>query len=125
LKNAGTDGIWEAVWTPDQTGDWILIAKDEKGLRNEHLLSVEKQSAPGEFNPMPPDDEKMRKLAEMTGGELIKNRIPLTWSRSDTLEKESLVTESRKPLWHRGWLLAACLACYGTELLVRRKWRML
>ena len=125
LKNAGTDGIWEAVWTPDQMGDWILIAKDEKGLGSEHLLSVEKQSSPGEFNPMPPDEEKMRKLAEMTGGELIRNRIPLTWSRSDTLENEASVTEIRKPLWHRGWLLAACLACYGTELLARRRWRML
>lgn len=125
LKNAGTEGVWEAEWTPDQTGDWILIAQDEKGMRSEHLLFVDKQPPAGEFNPLPPDEEKMRKLAEMTGGELIKNRIPLTWSRSDTLEKESLVTESRKPLWHRGWLLAACLGCYAMELLVRRRWRML
>jgi hypothetical protein len=125
LKNAGAEGVWEAEWTPDQEGDWILIAQDEKGLRSEHLLSVDKQPATGEFNPLPPDEEKMRKLAEMTGGELIDNRIPLTWSRSNTRENEVSVTEIRQPLWHHGWLLAACLGCYAAELLARRKWRML
>lgn len=125
LKNAGAEGVWESEWTPDQEGDWILIAQDEKGLRSEHLLSVDKQPATGEFNPLPPDEEKMRKLAEMTGGELIDNRIPLTWSRSNTRENEASVTEIRQPLWHRGWLLAACLCCYAAELLARRRWRML
>ena len=125
LKNAGAEGVWEAEWTPDREGDWILIAQDEKGLRSEHLLSVEKQPATGEFNPLPPDEEKMRKLAEMTGGELIDNRIPLTWSSSYSRENETTITEIRKPLWHRGWLLAACLGCYAVELLARRRWRML
>lgn len=125
LKSAGAEGLWEAEWTPDRDGDWILTAQDEKGLRSEHLLSVERQQAAGEFNPLPPDEEKMRKLAEMTGGELIDNRIPLTWSRSDTSGNETAATEIRKPLWHRGWLLAACLGCYAAELLVRRRWRML
>jgi len=125
LKPTGADGSWEAEWTPDQAGDWILIAQDEKGLRNEHLLSVEKQSSAGEFNSLPPDEEKMRKLAEMTGGELIGNAIPPQWKESKPQENEASATEVKKPLWHHGWLLALCLLCYASELLTRRRWRML
>jgi hypothetical protein len=123
--NPAGDCLWEAEWTPDQAGDWILIAEDEKGLRSEHLLSVEKQSPAGEFNSPPPDEEKMRKLAQMTGGDLVGNDIPVPWKEPKPQEDEASVTEVRKPLWHHGWLLDFCLVCYSFELLTKRRWRML
>ena len=130
MRTRGVACAAESAIVPSAPANsWAMMAfpldEDEKGLRSEHLLSVEKQSPAGEFNSLPPDEEKMRKLAQMTGGDLVGNDIPEPWKEPKPQEDEASVTEVRKPLWHHGWLLAFCLVCYSFELLTRRRWRML
>jgi hypothetical protein len=64
----------------------------------------------------------MRELAESTGGALLGKT---TVFRPSAQSAEKPRVKRAEPVWHNGWLLALLLGVYSTELIVRRRVRLL
>jgi len=74
-----------------------------------------------EFARLGPDPERLRRLAEATGGELLTVvRLPQLPGLLEQLDFP--VAEVRqRPLWHTPWLFALALLCFLGEWGLRRK----
>ena len=65
----------------------------------------------------------MRRLAQSTGGALIGDE-PLFQDRRPRPPADA-PPRRITPVWNSGWLLGLLLGLYGTELIVRRWFRLL
>jgi hypothetical protein len=89
-----------------------------------HWLTV--ASLPtGEDSGLPPDELRLRALAERTGGAVLTDTPPPAWRAAPGPAAPDLLRETLTPLWHHAWVFAALLALYAAELLVRRRCKLL
>ena len=120
----GTNGesAWTASFTPDAAGDWEVraIGSRKKSARLSFPVPVTSQSA--EMMNLPPDVDGMRELAEATGGAMIED-APVFQPRENSAVAPGL--QHVRPLWNSAWLLAGLLGIYATELIVRRRFKLL
>jgi len=113
---------WTATFTPNTTGTWEVQATGtgKKSARLVFPISEKTQSA--ELMNLPPDMDGMRQLAEATGGAMVED-APVFQPRDETAAKSGL--QHVQPLWNSTWLLGGLLGLYGTELILRRRFRLL
>jgi hypothetical protein len=109
---------------PPNEGLWQVIANDAAGVEVKHWITVRKSANTGELSGAAPDEELLRTLATRTGGAILENGPSPAWQQTPG-QTGALLGEQRELLWHRPWLFGAILGLYCTELLLRRKWRML
>jgi hypothetical protein len=124
VEGAADNGIRLFSWTPPAEGAWQIRATDASGREALHSLSVKKIGPAGELDGKPPADTVMRALAERTGGAMLENGPPAAWV-AVTPKKSELRSKHQEELWHRPWIFALLIGCYGTELILRRKWKLL
>jgi hypothetical protein len=115
-------GSWTASFTPNANGNWQILAagSGKKSARLAFPVSGQTQSA--ELLNLPPDMEGMRQLAENTGGAMIEN-APVFHSPENSDGASSI--QRVQPLWNSPWLLCGLLGLYATELVVRRRFKLL
>jgi hypothetical protein len=113
---------WTATFTPTTAGNWEVRAagSGKKSARLVFPVSTRSQSA--EMMNLPPDVDGMRQLAEATGGAMIED-APVFQPHEDSGAASG--PQHVRPLWNSTWLLGGLLGLYGTELIVRRRFRLL
>ncbi len=122
-KDGGTDGAqWEASFIPDAAGPWEVRATGPAGNLARVTFRVSDKASTAESLDLPPDVEGMRRLAQSTGGALIGDE-PVFQDRAAPAGETP--PQRVEPVWNSGWLLGLMLGLYGTELLVRRWFRLL
>jgi len=116
------ESAWIASFTPDAAGNWEVraIGSGKKSARLSFPVPVNSQSA--EMMNLPPDMDGMRELAEATGGAMIED-APVFQPREKSAAAPGL--QHVRPLWNSAWLFAGLLGLYATELIVRRRFKLL
>jgi hypothetical protein len=116
------ESAWTAVFTPGAAGSWEVQASvsGKKSARLVFPVSVSSQSA--EMMNLPPDVDGLRRLAEATGGAMIED-APVFQPREDSGAASGV--QHVRPLWNSTWLLGALLGLYATELILRRRFKLL
>ena len=111
-------------WRPPAAGLWQIEARDDAGAVTHAWLSADPQGAKrGELPAAAPDEELLRALAAQTSGAVLEDSVPASWHRS--APPSQLLSEHRQPLWHRSWIFGVLLGCYGLEMFLRRRWKLL
>ncbi len=113
---------WQAGFTPTTTGRWEVRATDASGRQARLVFSVGKKAASAELLNLPADVAGMRQLAEGTGGALVEDGADFQTSFESAAKP---VARMPQPLWNSGVLLMAMLGLYSTELIIRRKNKLL
>jgi hypothetical protein len=91
----------------------------------ETWLGVSSVSHTDEFSGLPPDRDGLRKLAVATGGSLLDDGAPDNWSATGAPKLTTLVSKRIQPLWDKWLVLLIGLGCYVTELIWRRRAKLL
>ncbi len=124
-KGSGQDGAqWEASFVPDAAGRWQVGVTDPAQGFARVTFPVSDQASTAESLDLPPDVEGMRRLAQSTGGELIGNE-PVFQDRTAPQAAGEAPPGRVEPVWDSKWLLGLLLGLYGTELILRRWFRLL
>ncbi len=120
---ATADGpAWQANFTPTSTGRWEVHATDSDGRQARVVFPVGKKPASAEMLKLPPDLAGMKQLAELTGGALVQDATDFQMPMEPAVKSRAKVPE---PLWDSGLLLLVILGLYATELITRRRWKLL
>lgn len=116
------DGSWTASFTPNVGGNWEVRA-DGFGKKSARLVfPVSDKTQSAELLNLPPDVDGMRELAAGTGGALIGDG-PVFTPQENSGTAPGL--QHVRPLWNSSWLLGGLLGFYATELIVRRRFKLL
>jgi hypothetical protein len=120
---ATADGAaWQAGFTPRQTGIWEVHATDASGRQASVRFPVAEKLVSAESLDLPADVTGMQQLAESTGGTLVRDpgdfQLPVEPAAGS-------VAKTPQPLWNSGVLLLAMLGLYSTELITRRRFKLL
>jgi hypothetical protein len=116
---------WSFQLKPAQTGKWRIHAEDARGAQMDACLRVSTVSHGDELSGLPADTEGLRKLAVSTGGSLLDNGAPGNWSTQGSPPLTTLVSKRYEPLWDTWALLLVGLGLYATELILRRRAKLL
>ncbi len=118
-------GSYSFKFTPTEPGKWHIQAEDGRGSQMETLLRVFNVDHAAELSGLPPDTDGLRKLAESTGGSLLNDGTPDNWSISKSSNITALVSKHSEPLWNNWAILLIGLGFYTTELVWRRRAKLL
>jgi uncharacterized membrane protein len=119
-----TDGVRSLPVAPAEPGAWTLrVIEPETGRFANAHFDVNEQVPAKESDLVPVDVDLMREIALQTGGEVFQHGVPSEWKSAG--EEGVVVKEHRILLWHQGWLFAIIALLYVTELLLRRKAKLL
>jgi len=116
---------WSFQLKPDKPGKWRIHAEDSQGAQMETWLRVSSVSHTDELSGLPPDRDGLRKLAVSTGGCLLDDGAPDNWSASGASQSNTLISKRSEPLWDRWFVLLIGLGFYVTELIWRRRAKLL
>ena len=119
------DGSWSFDFRPDAPGKWRIDAQDARGAATETLLRVSNHAHGDELSGLPPDTDGLRRLAVSTGGKLLDDGAPDDWSAAPAGQQPTLLSKQSQPLWDSWLLLLPGLGFYVTELIWRRRVRLL
>jgi hypothetical protein len=116
------ESVWTTTFTPSAAGFWKVEAAGAGKKFARLVFPVSANSKSVEMMNQPPDIDGMRQLAEATGGSMIED-APVFQPRENADAVPPL--QHIRPLWDSSWLLGGLLGLYGTELIVRRRFRLL
>jgi len=123
FKSSGRPGEYLASFTPEKGGTYKLKVETTGGSMEE---SVE-ISEPIEERDGLPDHERLRRIAQSTGGKFFspnEDLLPELLSAAEKRESRYL-EEKRTPLWAHFPLLALILALLSAEWYFRRRWGLI
>jgi hypothetical protein len=107
---------------PFAPGTYRVTLRNNVGKPGELSQSVEVVSASVEQRDLSADPTAMRKLAETSGGAVLTAsdiaRMPEVVQRWEAARQ---LAHRQRPVWDRGWALAAMTAVLGLEWWLRRK----
>lgn len=109
---------------PAETGLWTVSALGTEGDMIERTVTVVDHLATAERSATPADLAGMERLANATGGRVIRQGEKLSPTGPERKEP-LLVRQSVQPLWNTWGLLLAILGAFSAELLLRRRWKLL
>lgn len=120
---ATTDGpAWQAEFAPTSTGRWEVDATDTDGQQARVEFPVAEMPASAAMVILPPDLAGMKELAEITGGALVQDATDF----QAPIERPAKPrVKAPEPLWDSSALLLVMLGLYATELIARRRWKLL
>jgi hypothetical protein len=107
---------------PFPPGTYQITLRNNVGKPAELSQKVEVISASIEKKELSADPDLMRKLAEVSGGAVVKTediaRLPEIIQRWEAARQ---ISHRQQPFWDRWWLLAALLVLLGAEWWLRRR----
>jgi hypothetical protein len=123
LTEASPDaGVRVFHWTPNQPAFWEVRAQGPGGEAR-HWVKVEKAATAGEYSGNPPDEALLETMASRTAGAVLETQAPESWAPA--LPAGVLLSERTEAVWDRSSLFALMLGLYGSELILRRRWKLL
>ncbi len=120
-----TTQSWAFQVKPDAPGKWRIHAEDSRGAQMETWLRVSNSVRGDELSGQPPDVDGLRKLALSTGGTVLDDGMPDQWTASHGPNLTTLVSKRTEPLWDVWPVLLIGLGFYVTELIWRRRLKLL
>jgi len=111
---------WSFQLKSTEAGKWRIHAEDSRGAQMETWLHVSNSAHGQELSGLPPDTDGLRNLAAATGGSLLDDGTPGSWSQSHSPNVSTVVSKHSEPLWDNWLLLLLGLGFYITELIWRR-----
>jgi hypothetical protein len=118
------DGQIDVELQPSESGIWTLTAIGPDADMIERTLTVSAHVATAENSGVQADLTGLNRLAETTGGRVLRAGEKL--QASGTGKREPLlVRQSVEPLWNSWGLLLTLLGTFSAELLLRRHWKLL
>jgi uncharacterized membrane protein len=123
FKSSGRPGEYLASFTPEKGGTHKLKVETVGGSTEE---SVE-ISEPIEERDGLPDHERLRMIAQSTGGKFLSSKEDLLQELLSAAEKREnrYLEERRTPLWAHSPLPALILALLSAEWYFRRRWGLI
>jgi uncharacterized membrane protein len=123
IRSSGRPGEYAASFTPEKGGTYKLKVETAGGSLEE---SVE-ISEPIEERDGLPDHERLRMIAQSTGGKFLSPQEDLLRELLGAAEKRETryVEEKRIPLWTRFPLWFAVLTLLSAEWYFRRRWGLI
>jgi len=107
---------------PFPPGTYRLSLRNNVGNPPELTQSIEVVSASVENRELSADPETMRKLAEISGGAVVRNSdIPQMAAVVKRWEARRELSHRQQQLWDRWWMLTAMLGLLGAEWWLRRR----
>jgi hypothetical protein len=107
---------------PFEPGAYQVILHNNVGKPSELAQKLEVVSASIEKKELSADPELMRKLAELSGGAVVKAdeiaHLPEIVRRWETARQ---IAHHQQPIWDRWWLLGALVGLLGAEWWLRRQ----
>ena len=113
---------WVAGFAPSSKGRWEVRATDAAGRQARVVFPVGEKPVSAELLNLPTDMAGMKQLAESTGGALVRDAADFQ-SPLETAARPAMKTP--EPLWNSGLLLVVMLGLYATELIARRRNKLL
>jgi hypothetical protein len=113
---------WVAGFAPTTIGRWEVRATDASGRQARVVFPVVEKPASTELLNLPTDVAGMKQLAESTGGALVQDATDFQTPVENTSKP---AVKTPEPLWNSGMLLVVMLGLYSTELIARRRWKLL
>jgi hypothetical protein len=120
--STGDHPAWVAGFAPSSKGRWEVRATDASGRQARVVFPVGEKPASAELLNLPADVAGMKQLAESTGGALVQDAADFQ-APLETAAKPAMKTP--EPLWNSGLLLVVMLGLYATELIARRRNKLL
>lgn len=123
FTSSGRPGEYAASFTPEKGGIYKMKVQTPGGSVEE---SVEISEQVEERDGLP-DHERLRMIAQSTGGKFLSPKEDLLAELLDAAEKREsrYVEEKRTPLWAHSPLLALILALLSAEWYFRRRWGLI
>jgi len=123
FRPSGGAGEYVASFTPEKRGTYKLRVESPGGSAEE---SVDVSEPEGERDGLP-DHERLRLMAQSTGGKFLSSPGDLLQEilRAAESKESRYVEEKRTPLWAHFPLLALVLALLSAEWYFRRRWGLI
>jgi hypothetical protein len=123
FRPSGTPGEYVASFTPEKGGTYKLKVEASGGSAEESLDISEPMAERDGF----PDHERLRLMAQSTGGKFLSSPGDLLQEilRAAERKESRYVEERRTPLWAHFPLLALVLALLSGEWYFRRRWGLI
>jgi uncharacterized membrane protein len=123
FRPSGTPGEYAASFTPEKGGTHKFKVETPGGSAEESLNIDDPVGEREGF----PDPERLRMIAQATGGKFLSSREDILQEVLRAAEKKETryVEEKRTPLWAHWPLLAAVLALLAAEWYFRRRWGLI
>jgi hypothetical protein len=120
---ATTNGpAWQASFTPTIAGRWEVRATDASGRQARLVFPVGGKPVSAELLNLPADLAGMKQLAESTGGALVEDVADF---RPPPESSAKPPVKTSEPLWNSNLLFVLMVGVYATELIARRRWKLL
>jgi hypothetical protein len=113
---------WETVFSPGMTGRWEVRATDAANHTVRAVFPVREKAVSAESLNLAADLAGMKQLAEDTGGTLVDDATDF---QSPSESAAPPAAKLPVPLWNCGPLLLLLLGAYATELILRRRCKLL
>jgi len=123
FTSSGRPGEYTASFTPEKGGTYKLKVQTPGGSMEEAV----EISEPVEERDGLPDHERLRWIAQSSGGKFLSSKEDLLQEILGAAEKRETryVEEKRTPLWARFPLLALVLTLLSAEWYFRRRWGLI
>jgi hypothetical protein len=123
FKSSGRPGEYLASFTPEKVGTYKLKVETAGGSMEESVMISE----PIEERDGLPDHERLRMIAESTGGKFFSSKEDLLQELLSAAEKREsrYLEERRSPLWAHFSLPTLILALLSAEWYFRRRWGLI
>lgn len=107
---------------PFPPGQYRVTLRNNTGRPAEISQSVEVVNASVENRELSADPELMRRLAQVSGGGVVSaTDVPRMGEVVKRWEAARQLAHRQRPLWDRGWVLAALVGLLGAEWWLRRR----
>jgi len=120
----GTAGLYQGYFTPDKPGRYRLRTRPAD---QEFANTVEFAVATAPLEQLEPamQEDRLRKMAELSGGRYITVRDLPTLPDAIAGEQRTAVVRREKELWDLPIIFIVLLACVGLEWFLRRRYDLI
>ena len=108
---------------PDTT--YRLTARHQGQTVAEAFLTGRAELAADELRQLTPDRIGLERMAAASGGMVIDPDSDFDWANWLSRRPSEIVKIQRRALWHSPWIFVALIVLFLSELLIRRRYRMI
>ncbi len=102
-----------------------LTARHQGQVVAEAFLASRAELAGDELRQLKPDRIGLEKMAAASGGMVVEPDRSFDWANWLEQRPSEIVQTQRRALWHNPWIFVALIVLFLSELLIRRRYRMI
>ena len=122
-ENAKEPGLYEAVYIPRVAGAYraqVNADGPDGHPVGQARTGWASDPAADEFRELQPNTELLERIAQETGGQVVKAGDLSKFAASLPLKKAQITEPYVQPFWHQSWVFLLAIACLAAEWGLRR-----